>query len=267
MILSASQFKTYQRCSRLWWFDKVLRLPRTGGSYGHIFGKVIHAVAERWLEADETGRNLEGERKELYPDGWQTEEGETILQEDEAVVKELINMAISQGVIQRLPDRIIEKSFTITLIDDIQVTGRIDLALPGQVHDHKSTVNMRYALSPDKLSKDTQMLLYAHVQKLDTQPHVTLQHNVFDRTKIRVRKTVVNVSKEEVQEHWEGLQTLAKEMKRLKMADHQPDDFKNVPCNMPDGCNMYGGCSYLSVCVGRETIEHLTERRERLATQ
>lgn len=265
MILSASQFKTFQRCQRLWWFEKSVRMPSSKGSYGHAFGKVIHAVVERWLEADAAGRNLAGERKELYPDGWQTVEGTTILPADEPVVKELVNMAITEGVIQRLPDREIEKAFTVPLTPGVEVTGRIDVALPGTVIDHKSTVSMRYALSEEKLKQDTQMLLYAKIQQREGQDHVVLQHNVFDRSKVRVRKTRVEVPVEDVEDHWEYLKGVATLMKSLHDSGLTDDDMDMVPKNMPDGCNAFGGCRFIGVCTKRETPEHFRARYLRLA--
>ena len=123
---------------------------------------------------------------------------------------------------------------------------------------------MRYALSPKKLQADTQMLLYAMIQKLDGKSHVTLKHNVFDRTNIKVRKTVVNVPTEDVLEHWQKLKVLAAEMQTLKNAKYEDEDFNAIEKNMPEGCNMYGGCRFIGVCTKREAPSHFRTRYKRL---
>lgn len=264
LYLSASQFKTFELCPRKWWFEKVRRLPGSSSSYGHTFGLVLHALIERWLGADASGRDPEtGEPVDFYPEGWQTtEDGETLRPEDEVKIKDLLSKAIVEGVLVRRPGAVIEKSFTVPMIEGVMVTGRIDLSLPGEIQDHKSVKAMRWALSPEKLKEDTQMLLYAYVEEAGV-----LRHNVFEREgDNKVRKTVAMVSEEEKQAKWDDLKAKAAIMKALK--DEGPKrDYKEVAGSYPDACNAYGGCRFLSLCLAkpRETLDEFEERNKRLA--
>lgn len=238
-------------------------MPAGSGSYGHTFGKVLHACIERWLKADATGRNKAGEVKEIYPDGWETVEGSTATEEDRAVIKTLISDAVEGGILTRCPDREVEKEFRVSLAPGVDVGGRIDLCAPGLVVDHKSTISMRYALSKLKLAEDTQMLLYAKVQGLPGQD-VTLVHNVFERSRVQAKTTTVKVTAQQVEAHWEGLKVQAAEMQALSALPLADVDFAAVEGNMPEGCNAYGGCRFLGICTRREKPEHFRARYERL---
>ena len=64
MKFSASQDETATRCIRNWWFAYPQRMPSI--AKGDLdFGTVIHNVCERFLLADDTGRDKDGNPVDL----------------------------------------------------------------------------------------------------------------------------------------------------------------------------------------------------------
>lgn len=264
LVLSASQLKTYQRCPRLWWFDKCRDMPRGEQSYSQTFGKVLHSVAERYLDGDASGRDSEGRPVNLYPEGWETdpESGERLLPQDEEVVQALISKAIEEGVLQRRPDLKVETHFLEPMTPGVYVQGFIDVDMPGEIQDHKSTKSIRYALSPEKLADDTQMLLYAKIRGAQR-----IRHNVFSREgrvkTVPKENKALTLDPEKVEKKWEELQALSIEMKALADMNLQDEDLQDVPAEFPSrACNQYGGCKFINLCAG--TDEPAKYRRRKL---
>ena len=140
--LSASQIETYRDCHRKWWLDKVRKLP-TRSSHSQVFGTVVHSVIERFLLADDLGRDTAtGLPVNLYPTDWHVAKdrwgkkceakdcgprcgachGTGLLCEgaispmEQDDVKRLIASAIENGVLERLPGRRVEAGFTRTIL-------------------------------------------------------------------------------------------------------------------------------------------------------
>lgn len=126
MVLSPTQVEAWQRCKRYWWLKNVRKLPEIERASG-TFGTVMHSVIERFLRADNLGRDTNGNPVEIYPEGWQiarnrydaTKIDGTITPTDEATIKTLIAVAIESGVLERVGadnDRAIEQEFTEELL-------------------------------------------------------------------------------------------------------------------------------------------------------
>lgn len=311
---SASQFETYNLCRRKWWLDKVRKLYiPSSGAQG--FGTVLHACVERWMLADDLGRDDKGKPVEIYPQGWHhafdkftgtTDYTCTIAEQD--IIKKLITVAIEEGVIERLPGRMIERQFNRTIMQikcpdcggggtkmihrpdvgkntyvsdgkcetckgdgkgtTITITGYIDVETPDQIQDHKTTKNMKWAKSANKLRENIQMLIYAkeHLMHLEDRgeplpPSITVRHNVFckDPQKPKVRKTFIEVSVDEINKNWERITKAALDMDALRRTCN---DWKDVPepANLSTACNAYGGCPFLSICTTQESMEMYEKR-------
>lgn len=205
LMVSPTQIETYELCRRKWWFGKVRRLP-VPSSTSQVFGTVLHSVCERYLKADDQGRDrVTGLPVDLYPPGWhiavgrdgeESGDGEITL-EEQGQVKTLIDSAIQSGVLERVPDRVIEHNFMRVMtklvcptcggagrLDDppiekcptckgdgkgttIMMTGLIDLAYPEGIQDHKTAKTIRYLCNDKKdsdkyLGNNLQILIYAH---------------------------------------------------------------------------------------------------------
>lgn len=142
LSVSASQHETFLLCRRKWWLSRVrgLKEPTTASQ---VFGTVLHAVCERFLKADDLGRDLTpgenfGKPVNLYPEGWEIADsrfgqecpdcdgkggdcktcygkGKTcdgkVTPEEADLIKRLVSAAIEEGVLERRPGRKIEGDF------------------------------------------------------------------------------------------------------------------------------------------------------------
>ena len=278
-IYSISAIEDHDKCPRRRWFNKTCKLPQAGRK-SPVFGDVAHAVAERFFEADDRGRNKYGDPVDLYPDKWQYMKNrftgkltdEKVTEEEAVLIKSLVNTAITEGLWIREPGRIVELPFRLSLpdLDIVTLMGFIDLANPKEVLDHKFVKNMNYALSVRRgaqrsIYESTQMMTYAwvryflgHKGPLD----LSLMYYIKDYDAPAVKKRTVEVGKEEVDEfyHKHTLPSM-KEMKKvdLEYPKNRVLDFRKVsPTRDPaKECNRhYGGpCPYINICAESCSIE------------
>ena len=301
MKISASQDELYTRCKRAWWLSYPHRMPSV--AKGDLdFGTVIHNVCERYLLADDTGRvplPPESERQvgdhivvwiagplagqpagrpvDLYPASWDSVEDKkgkrTIAPISADLIKRLVAKAIDEGILERRPDREVEKWFERELIPGVTMVGKIDMLLPGEVQDHKSTKAMKWAKSekkdsPNYLGKSLQMLDYAH-EALVADPNleaVRLRHNVFckDPEKPVVRKVDVTVTRAEVAGNWQRLMKQGWEMQVLDHQELPADQWADVQGpSEPDACEAFGGCPFLRICAGADTPAQYKKRTDK----
>jgi hypothetical protein len=308
-ITSASQYETFETCERKWWLKQVRKLeePKKGSQ---VFGTVLHAVAERYVNADELGRDRgTGLPVDLYPPGWhiakakwgEGEDGECSPIEQD-LIKQLIQAAIENGILERLPGREVEKSFRKTVIQlgcpgcdgsggtdegtecphckgdgkgaHVEIQGFIDIVFRDRVDDHKSIKSMKWAKSPNKLRQNLQMLIYAK-EAIDgcrargevVPLAVTLRHNQFckDPDDLRVRKTEVTVTTLEIEGTWERVQQMAKRMDHWRRTAERWTDLPE-PRTGNQACNAYGGCAFQSICLGQESEEGYENRLARFSS-
>src|SRR5690606_14628198 len=118
IITSPTQHETFDLCNRKWWLGNVRKL-KTPAIRGHVFGSVLHAVAERYLRADDLGRDpATGLPVDLYPEGWHRSynkytgelEGELTPDEQDRL-RRMVAEAIQAGVLERQPNRRVEREF------------------------------------------------------------------------------------------------------------------------------------------------------------
>lgn len=284
---SASQIEAKRRCKRYWWFDKVRRLKQPQGK-PQTFGTVLHAVAERYLLADDLGRDTNGDPVNLYPDDWHVAtnrftgkpDGE-INDAEQAQVRKLIEAAIENGVLERRPDRGVEREFSGFMLehDGVEVTmlGYIDLEHVGEIQDHKTTSNMRYAHSPKSLVKNVQMLIYAkqHLEFLRERgaampTEINLRHNVYCKnwTKPEVRKVEARVTVAEIEEAWLTVLDDVREMVELRATvEDGLSEIPDLDMAKDNPCMAYGGCPFRRICSGAETIEKYQRRLDNYAAE
>lgn len=269
IVTSVSQIESFEACNRQWWMKWVKRLPEVEKGF-LVFGNVVHAVLERYLRADLTGRDEQGNTVDLYPHGWAT--GLSPVQQ--AQIRKMVQTAIDEGIITRLPNRRLEQQFWFPVLEHdgtkIEMVGFIDVFLPDEVHDHKTTSNMRYASSPKQLKQKPQMMIYAKVlienlreQGAPLPTKVKLRHNIFckDPEDPRVRKVEAEVTPAEIDSFWTGITNTLVKMPSIKRIE----DWHNVPGPTdPYTCNKYGGCSFAPICGGSENFDMYSRRVLRL---
>lgn len=303
LIMSASQFTTFDSCNRKWWMQRVARLqevPRQPDPF--TFGDVLHAVLERYLEADELGRGPDGKPVDLYPEGWKrvvkrfgADKGQVreVTDTEAALIQRLVSTGIEQGIIERLPGRKIEDKVYRKVLDapaclrcdafgceecggkgydsNVFLMGFIDMALRAEVHDHKSSKSTRWLLGPKRLSNDPQMLTYAAelvlraMEKGEPPPEtITLRHNQFvkDPDAPVVRKTITTVSRQKAESFWHS-RIVPAAQQMLRVRRITEWHEVDGPAENSNACNAYGGCPYQSICSGQESIERYQARVKR----
>jgi hypothetical protein len=277
MYTSVSAITDADDCMRRWWFSKRCKLPQDQRK-ATIFGDVLHAVAERYLSADDRGIDPKTNRPvDLYPMGWETMKDRwsgsdtlyKVSNAEAALIKLLIQAAITEGVLIREPGRIVEKSIQ-TIIHtvgyaNVILNGFIDLDTPRGVEDHKTAKIKKYLLSKAKLKKSIQMMGYAYERYLKKHKgNIWICHNGFvkDFDLPYVRKTEVELTEIEVKLFFnETILPIVKKMFRY-YKDYPPEKlnaWRNIPpANNPNqSCNHHYGkpCPYITVCGGVCTIE------------
>ena len=279
LTTSASQFEQHARCRRQWWFQRVRKL-KAPGTHAQTFGDVLHAVAERYLLADDNGRGPDGKPVDLYPPGWHIakdrfsgkESGE-VSPAEQAQIKKLIAKAIEEGILVRKPGRMIERKIDEEFLKingiSVRMFGFIDLEHPGEIVDHKTTKSRRWMKSPQALRENIQVLIYAmmHIRALENEgipvpATINLVHIYYckDPDDPVVRKVEVAVPVEEIREHWEQIKEAAKDMVFLRANIENGLSEIGDPENPAEACNAFGGCQYRSICSGRETVEKYERR-------
>jgi hypothetical protein len=264
LIISATQLQTFELCPRKWWFDKVLRLPRLERKQ-FDFGTVLHSVCERFLLADELGIDQStNEPVDLYPEDWHND----LPPADQDLIKRLISAAITEGVLERKPNRLIEHEFRLPVIPGVQIMGFVDVLYPDSVEDHKTSKATRWFQSAKSLPENLQMLIYGKVC-LERNPRlerVLLRHNQFckDPSKPQVRKTEAWATKEQIEDAWENrVIATAHRMVEIKQAEYGSWMDTPEPDYTKGPCNAYGGCEFTPICTKRESTKTYQIRIDR----
>lgn len=290
LVISVSQVGDFTTCKRRWFLSRVVRLPTLDRGY-LTFGTVLHKVIERWMLADDQGNDpLTGQSVDLYPSGWErAEDGVAIDLQQQALVRRLMDKAVEDGVLERRPGRKIEHGFWLPVIAahenadgvTVRLIGYIDVLLPGEIQDHKSSKAVRYAKSAEALAEDTQLLVYSKValDELDRlrtkeqgiaaaladEDRVTVRHNFFckDPTSTIVRVTRAEVTRAAIEARWAQVGKVAHEM--LKVRKTKPEDWEKVPPpHARSVCNEFGGCAYRNICTKMETVQAYQKRLARV---
>ena len=193
------------------------------------------------------------------------------------LIKKLVKKSIDEGILERRPDRQVEHWMERPLIPGVTMVGKIDLKLPGEIQDHKSTKAMKWAKtekkdSPNYLGKSEQMLDYAYEAIADDPDLevVRLRHNVFckDPAQPIARKVDVTVTRAVVAANWNRLKKQAKRMKDLAELELPERDWQKVEGpNEPDACQAFGGCPFRRICGGIESPAQYRQRTNRQLKQ
>ncbi len=237
MKISPSQIHSYRNCRRLISHIYVLK-QRAPSSVKQQFGTDVHGHLEDWLKhgvfpgiGSAGATAAQGIKTELLP----------------------------------TPDKalLVECEFEYPWHQETTVGGFIDCLVPPEISgdgipiviDHKSTSNLKWAMTADQLSKDSQGLIYAiyamlkwGVQKAKsrwvyysaTNPKsgnrrpngCQKTEHLFDRDTVEFKKDLSDLCRD------------IDEIVRIRENKLQPTDLP--PC--PTSCGNYGGCFFVPVC-------------------
>lgn len=289
--LKPEDFKS--TCSRKWFLDKVLKVPQPPFA-ATTLGTILHAIVERYLLADDNGRDvLTGEPVDLYPEGW---DKELKYQSDKDLIKALITHAIEEGHLKRRKGRKVEEAMSDGIkhwsgfgeqvwkivrgaskgsSDDIFLTGFLDHRYGNVIEDWKTSSDpTKWGLNTDPkstkyLGYDIKMLMYAAwLHAFDPQESYVLRHVYFDKKSTpeepRVIPVEVTVSVEHVENFTKWMMEAAEYIYELKSSNSRATLTKMHKGEL--ACGKYGGCAYQKICNRQLTIEQhtklLTQQKE-----
>ena len=278
MWTSVSAITDAEDCLRRWWLHKRCKLPQDQRQ-ATIFGDVHHAVCARFLEADDRGIDPKtGKPVDLYPEGWRVMQNRfdksgtlyKVSDSEAALIKVLIQKAITDGILVREPGRTVEREFETVIFTKgyakVILKGFVDLDTQRGIEDHKTTKSRKYLLSKAKMKKSIQMMGYAYERYLQghQQGSIWICHNgyVKDFDSPLVRKTDVEVTQIEVMEFFNDKILPTIKLMFKYYTEYPParlDKWRNVPPanNANQSCNHHYGaaCPYVMICGGLVTID------------
>ena len=233
-LLSASQFKTFESCNRKWGFTYVegLRQPPTASTQ---LGTEVHTCAEAWLSSG------------TFPD-----------------LKSKPGAIFAPGI-EHLPkpskDLEVESYFEFQgfrgYIDCVDLTGEIPLVI-----DHKTTKNPYYALTPEKLRRDVQAIVYA-ASIFDRVPNASsllLRWVYYRTTTPQAFKVEVKVSRSEIDTAFNDILERSRSVSILREIS---TDARGIPRNL-NHCNAFGGCPFKDRCDNYGEEEKMSDIFEKL---
>ena len=219
--VSASQVTTFERCQRLWWFQKIagFRLPQ---SKAMKLGTDVHSAIEHYL--------IYGRIR------------------DDEFAKFIVSLK------SHLPapndNCLVELPIKLLTIGSLPWLGYVDLieyeASPMRVRDYKTTSDFRYAKTPDELSRNTQLISYAEwCYQEGYVGEIELGHTyVHTKRKTPTVKPVnVIVDREHVRSEWNKKLAVVEKMIVVAECTEATDVKPTVTA-----CGMYGGCEQKARC-------------------
>lgn len=273
---SPSAMQQADDCLRLWWFRKEKRLPEFFRASSNL-GDVAHEVFERWLGADDQGRDATGQPVNVFPDGWD----ERLSHAEAAILRAVFKKMVEDGVLRRTPGRVVERPFQVDLLPkEFSITGFIDLDIPHGAEDHKTSKAKKWLMTSEQIAADIQMLTYGCVKLLDIlksdaqgelPPHIALRQNqaVVDPESPHVMPSQFDAPPDYLLDFWEEtLKPLARKMLELRRKKIPLEDWQKVPGPTKKGvCRKYGGCTFTGICSRTETPAQFKARMERAEAQ
>ena len=204
---SASQIKQFSRCPREWHLQRYTDLPTPESSKAAALGKELHKQIEIEITTGTPAPSpLVAPGRQYWPKGGKAEHAFTL----------------NDG--------------------PVPVVGVIDILTETEVIDHKTTSDLARALTPERLARDPQMLLYAHAHGGDP---VRLTHLYYSTKRPQCVRVSVVVTRSEIDRR-------VKEIYAMIAAQMQPLASKSIDSFTIPGrlsaCGAFGGCSFIKFC-------------------
>lgn len=237
---SASQIETFEMCQRKWWYNKRLKLKVPPTKDTNI-GSAVHGEIERYFE--------DGDESKLS----------AIARPGLPKLRELRardpKIELSIGKDKRKGLGTGEPLITLA---GLPGEGFIDVYLPFEVWDHKTTGQMKYAKSAEELRVANQLVLYARasqvIEKDFTRP-VKVGHIVYLKVPpYGVRVTDVDLAPEHIESR---IQVLDGTVSLMKQVADVRSEISVTPTWT--ACTAYGGCPFQDRCHSTRNINRLTQ--------
>lgn len=237
MKVSPTQVHKCRNCRRLIAYEYVLK-QRAPSSVKQQFGTDVHSQLENWLKHG------------AVPDSGSA--GQTAMQ---GIQTDLLPTPD--------PALLIEQKFEYHWHVETNVGGFIDCLVPPElaedgvsiVIDHKTTSNLRWAMSEDQLAKDSQGLIYAiyamlrwGVQKAKSRwVYYSASNPKSGNRKPNGCKKVEHLFDKNTLEFKKNLSVLCRDIDEIVRIRENKTMPKDLPAS-PASCGNYGGCFFRETC-------------------
>lgn len=235
--VSPSQYKSHKRCKRLWYYDKVMHLPRKPPGKGAKNGTECHSRMEKFLN---TGVDVRGP---LERHG------------HEMIAPYLPRAPFNGG------DMLVEAPLLdpqLVTPGGIRISGFSDVTLPPKdglvvVLDHKFKKKLaQYADTQEQLAAgDPQAVIYATwgLMKWPEAVRAQFTHNNHQSEGARLNLPVtITDDRATVFEKWRKLGKYIDEEMAATALKKSPEDVEAAGDTDSSACRAFGGCDFLNVC-------------------
>src|SRR3990167_2252438 len=224
--VSPSQIKTFRACPRKWAFSYIDNVPRKTSVAAQI-GTDIHKELEGWLKHGTLPGPIA--RKNILT-GWLPTPG---------------------------PDLLVEVPFDHPIPeagDDTIMRGVIDFVDPRGprpvLGDHKTTGDLKYALTEETLPVDEQAVIYGRmVADVFKAPVIDARWLYYEYSKTTMlptgsRKVEVVLTKPHLDAQWADIVGTVQQIRHHKLNTHRALDVEPNAL----ACQALGGCEFRSIC-------------------
>jgi hypothetical protein len=221
---SASQIKGFRRCQRMWWQEKIAKLPVPRKPAADL-GIELHGQMEEYLLGERKLGKLDPRLQPGVDFGF--------LPDPSDLNREMVEHRF------QLPS---------SLTPSVTIRGVIDLLERGRVTDHKTTSSFRFLKAPEELVHDAQCIVYSYwavISRLALPDgSIEFRHLYYlTRGSPQVRESKVVMTPSILKEGWKEIVEIGKKMHRtarLPLAEIEPN---------LDACTDYGGCPFRANCA------------------
>lgn len=246
--LSATQIETFRLCRRKWAWNYIDGVTGEPNKFAGM-GVLVHQVLAAWL----------AEGKAPDPD---TEEGR-------------VATAALKHLPQPGPDLFIEQYLELNR-EAALYRGYSDLIYKGSdgvpvVHDHKTTLDFKWAKTEDELRNDVQAPLYAMaaMEAFDSQEVELRWAYLRTRGKPASKLIKIRLTKAEAEKAMVAIDATAVDIYAAYLAQKPARETEFNP----GACDMFGGCAYRELCnlspierikslMEKETLAEKMKRRK-----
>jgi len=244
--ISSSQIKSFRRCGRLHWLQKVAQIPSDKPKLGAERGKALHTLVETYLGSSVGGTEIDFlgflESQGLY----------------DHELRHAIRSFCINTQMQDLRKKFHSTTTTKLLIEqefklgglfmgymDLVCVEKLETGeLSVSIRDHKFLADKRYIPTMEELENDPQTIMYGaavlYFFKLD---HIDMVYDYYGTRSKWYEPRKIHLTAEELSGKWEAL----KQETFGILDNYLIEDAVATDANFLS-CQMYGGCDYKNIC-------------------
>lgn len=244
--ISPSQVKTFRRCKRLHWLQKVAQVPSTKTKVGADRGKALHSLVETYL-----GSSVGGLDKNLFEF---VSENNMFEHDHRHAIKSFCENHEMLDLRRRFHETndlrlLVEQQFSMGglymgIIDLVCVDNLVSGMPKVCIRDHKFLSDRRYIPTEEDLLEDPQTIMYCTaVAKFFQQPSIDMVYDYYGTKSKWYVPRKISLTIEQLNVKWTALRNETLGILDNYLLVEGSDSEANFL-----SCQMYGGCDYKNIC-------------------